>query len=256
MDFILFSGITRQTGNSLAAEIGLRAGERLPNNANLQTLIRWGSSAYPELDEIASNVINRAVAVSLAANKFLSLEALSGSEIPVPKQIKLSSLQDQTLQAIAALGLNLPVLARQESHTRGRDILLCLQNKDISRAIRWGKTHITEYIPTKEEYRVHVFGGQVIKVSRKVLMSREAYVPYLRNDDNNHTYRNTRIKITDNQKQVAIDAVNALGLDFGAVDMVISDNDSPFVLEVNTGPSLIDSGIEIYSNKIREILEH
>lgn len=81
-------------------------------------------------------------------------------------------------------------------------------------------------------------------------MSRDNYLPYMRNDDHNHTYRNPRKVLTPEQSETAIKAVQSLGLDFGAVDMVIGDDGNAYVLEVNTGPSLqVETGLEAYTNK-------
>jgi glutathione synthase/RimK-type ligase-like ATP-grasp enzyme len=252
MNFVLFSRITHQTGNSLAARLGIRGGETIPAKANIETLIRWGSSA------LVSNPINRTInareAVELAANKFNAIDRLLAHNIAAPRQMKLAGLTEQTLQHITTVGLRLPVLARMFNHTRGKDILLCLQNKDINRAIRWGKQYVTEYIPTAREYRVHVFKDEIIRVSQKILMSRDVYVPYLRNDDHNHTFRNPRKSLSNEEKLTAIQAVRTLGLDFGAVDLVVADDNKHYVLEVNTGPALIDTGLDVYAEKITPLL--
>lgn len=252
MHFILYSAITRGTGNSLAQKLGIEGGEAAPNGP-IDLLIRWGSSA--SVPNIPRKVLNKKEAVALASDKFESLLKLKAANVPVPKMLVLTELQQFTLQEVSARGLKQPILARESKHTQGKDILLCLQNKDLRRAVRWGKNFLIEYIPTDREYRVHVFGNEIIRTSQKVLMSRHNYLPYMRNDDHNHTYRNPRIALTDHHKEVAINSVKALGLDFGAVDMVIGDDGNPFVLEVNTGPSLIENGIDIYEQKFRHVMQ-
>lgn len=252
MDFILYSAITRGTGNALAQRLGIQGGETAPDG-EINLLIRWGSSAA-----VAKNprkVLNKKESVALSADKLNSLIKMREQNIPVPKTLALSELQKLTIAEVMERGLRFPVLARRPSHTRGRDILLCLQNRDLRRAIRWDKTFLVEYIPTDREYRVHVFNGEVIRISQKVLMSREEYCPYMRNDDHNHTFRNPRKALTAHQQEVAVNAVKVLGLDFGAVDMVIADDGNPFVLEVNTGPSLIENGAEIYEQKFKTIIQ-
>jgi glutathione synthase/RimK-type ligase-like ATP-grasp enzyme len=252
MHFLLYSTVTGGTGKALAEKLGIACGDSVPNDS-IDLLIRWGSSAPSP--KFPKRVLNNKNAISLASDKFTSLLKLKEGNIPVPKLLPITELQQLTLKEIMSKGLSLPVLARKPKHTRGRDILLCLQNKDIRRAVRWEKTFIIEYIPTEREYRVHVFGNEIIRTSQKVLMSRDNYLPYMRNDDHNHTFRNPRVQLTEHQKSVAINAVKVLGLDFGAVDMVISDDGNPFVLEINTGPSLIENGIEIYEQKFRNIIQ-
>jgi len=253
MNFLLYSNITKTTGRELANRLGIKSGSEAPG-VPIDILIRWGSSVgvgkAPRI-----RTINRKEAVALAADKFASLETMRKAGVVVPKVLRLNELAHNTIAEVLKKGLKLPVLARTAHHTRGRDILLCLQNRDLRRAIRWGKQFLVEYIPTDREYRVHVFGESIIRTSQKVLMSKDEYLPYMRNDDHNHTFRNPRQNLTNAQNTVAINAVRALGLDFGAVDLIISDDGNAYVLEVNTGPSLIDNGLDIYEEKFKEAME-
>lgn len=89
------------------------------------------------------------------------------AKISVPNTLPLEMLTQLTLAEVATKGLKFPVLARNIQHTRGKDILLCLQNKDLARAVRWGRTYLVEYIATDREYRVHVFNGAIIRTSQK-----------------------------------------------------------------------------------------
>src|SRR5258705_3354023 len=252
MTFLLYSHLTRNTGKALTQKLGIDSGEVAPDK-ELDLLIRWGYTA--SITTNPKKVLNKKESIVLAANKLNSLIKLNEDHIPVPKTLPLGSLAELTLLEVINKGLKLPVLARNLQHTRGSDILLCLQNKDLVRALRWGRTFLVEYISTDREYRVHVFNGEIIRTSQKVLMSRDDYLPYMRNDDHNHTFRNPRKVLTEAQKIVAIKAVKSLDLDFGAVDMVIGDDGNPYVLEVNTGPSLIDNGIEIYEEKFKAIIK-
>lgn len=252
MVFLLYSPLTRGTGANLAQRLGIAGGEEVPEGP-IDLLIRWGSSAAVKLTP--KKVLNKKDAIALAANKLDSLVKMKAAQVPVPKTIPLGELGELTLAEVISKGLKFPVLAREPQHTRGADILLCLQNKDLVRAVRWGKTFLVEYIATDREYRVHIFNGEIIRTSQKVLMSRDNYLPYMRNDDHNHTFRNPRKQLTTEQQEIAIKAVQSLGLDFGAVDMVIGDDGKPYVLEVNTGPALIQNGIEIYEEKFKAVIK-
>lgn len=57
-------------------------------------------------------------------------------------------------------------------------------------------------------------------------------------------------------KGVALDAVGAAGLDFGAVDIIVDKKtNTPRVLEVNTAPGLDENGsaVNAYANAILEL---
>lgn len=250
--FLLFSSATAETGRNLVEQLEIEGGDEAPDK-ELDLLIRWGSSA--SVVKTPKKVVNKKEAIMLAANKLTSLLKLQMDGIPVPKVLLLTQLTELTIKEVINKGLKYPVLARTPHHSKGRDILLCLQNKDLARAVRWGKSFLVEYISTDREYRVHVFKDEVIRTSKKILVSKEEYVPYIRNFENNHVFKNPKNPLTDEQKAIAIKAVKSLGLDFGAVDLIVGDDSNTYVLEINTGPSLIEIGVEIYKKKFQEIIQ-
>lgn len=115
-----------------------------------------------------------------------------------------------------------------------------------------------KYIPKVAEYRVHVFNGAVIDVQRK-RKSREALAneevnPRIRNHDNGWVFTRENCTINDTIVGRAIGAVSALGLDFGAVDIIVSRNGTVYVLEVNTAPGLEGTTVTNYTNAIVSLI--
>lgn len=111
-----------------------------------------------------------------------------------------------------------------------------------------------KYIPKIAEYRVHVFNGIVVDAQRK-RKSREALAneevnQRIRNHDNGWVFTRENCTIDDNIVGCAIGAVSALGLDFGAVDIIVSRNGTVYVLEVNTAPGLENTTVTNYTNTI------
>lgn len=249
--FLLYSRGTGETGRLLGEALDIPYGTTPPTE-RVDLLIRWGSTE--RVTQRPGRVLNPSRAIAAASDKMGSLVFLQQRGISVPKCEALANfdIKRLTLHHFVEKGWNVPVLARDRHHTRGEDVVLCLQTIDFVRAHRWGRDYVVEYIPTKHEYRVHVFNGEVIRTSEKVLKSRDKYVSYLRNFENNFTFRNERHPLTDEGKTQAINAVRELGLNFGAVDLVIADDGNPYVLEVNTGPSLIDTGLGIYCRLFRQ----
>jgi len=122
----------------------------------------------------------------------------------------------------------------------------------------FGAPLYTKYLGRRKEYRVHVWGGAVIKTQRKAL-------PINRDQSQDNwqvrTHPNGWIYIRqDDEEQlsaVAIQAVAALGLDFGAVDICTKgrgDSRQVYVLEVNTAPGLEGQTLTAYTNAIRRQL--
>lgn len=100
-----------------------------------------------------------------------------------------------------------------------------------------------KYIKKEKEYRVHVFAGEAIfvqqkKKEREVEQTNDQKL--IRNRDNGWVFCLTNDEeVPQALKDEAIKAVAALGLDFGAVDIIIGKQDGlPYVLEVNTAPGI------------------
>ena len=64
------------------------------------------------------------------------------------------------------------------------------------------------------------------------------------------------LNMLSSNKMYIIWSILALGLTFGAVDLLVSDDRKNYILEVNSGPGLIEQGINDYSNAIIEYLEN
>lgn len=115
-----------------------------------------------------------------------------------------------------------------------------------------------EYIPKKEEYRVHVFKGQVIHSSRK---ARKKDVPdeevnwQVRNHKNGFIFQHENFELPEECVVKAKEAVELCGLDFGAVDIIWNDKQQKaYVLEINTAPGLEGKTLEAYANAFKECL--
>jgi glutathione synthase/RimK-type ligase-like ATP-grasp enzyme len=109
-----------------------------------------------------------------------------------------------------------------------------------------------KYIKKEQEYRVHVAGGRKIAVQRKARLRSvpDAEVNWLvRNHSNGFVFARNGFVTPEQVVDVAIRAVVASGLDFGAADVVFNgDQQRAYVLEINTAPGLEGSTINDYVN--------
>ena len=120
----------------------------------------------------------------------------------------------------------------------------------------------TVYVPKKQEYRVHVFRGEVIDIQRK---ARRRDVPddqinwKVRNHANGFVFARNGDALGDVPDDVltqAVAAVSSLGLDFGAADVIFNDSSAlAYVLEVNTAPGLEGTTLENYVWAFRGLQE-
>jgi hypothetical protein len=216
--FLLYHSTTAPTGRVLANALGIPGGTAPPSERQ-DVLIRWGSQARvqyrPEF------TLNPAFAIARATDKYESLVRMRERGVVVPK----FSLEYTELRA--------PYLGRRRNHTRGTDIVLCLQDRDAG-----DSEFYVEYVPTAREYRARVVGDRCVKISEKILTDESRYVAYCRNYETGYTFRQPRTPLNEYQQALAVAAVQAHGLHFGAVDLIVGDDGHTYVLEVNTAPAL------------------
>ena len=206
--------------------------------------INWGSAPNNTLAENAYN-------------KFVS------SKGRVLNKNTIYNKKTQLLK-LAASGVSVPVVYDTEQPgTVGRS-LNHYGGSDLLRGT--GRDYWTQKLNLNHEIRVHVFDGKSIHTGKKIL--REGWSTHPNNVavgfQQAHPWIRTysagwRIEyayapqIRQDRRDIAIAAVKALGLDFGAVDVGIlkGGGGKPVVLEVNTAPGL-DEGpsVEVYVNQI------
>ena len=132
----------------------------------------------------------------------------------------------------------------------GKGIVICEDAAYVIQAPLYVK-----YIKKTQEYRYHVFMGEVIDVQRKM---RNRSIPddevnwQVRNHDNGFVFGREGVEINELAATMAVKAVNACNIDFGAVDLIYNEKaDKYYVLEINTAPGLEGSTVDAYANAIR-----
>lgn len=256
MNYLLYANESSVTGRALLDAlkeqgVDIRGGTKIPEG-EVQTLIRWGATG--NVPRKPRRVLNQMRAISAASNKRAALETMRAAGVRVPTVYFRN--EPHTAQPEFE-NMEFPVLGRRDHHVGADDIVLCLQKRDVQRAIAAGCTHFTKYIPTKAEYRAHVFGDQIIKVSQKILTDEAAAMqPWIRNLAAGYTFRQPELRLSGAARGMAIDAVNALGLTFGAVDIIIGDDDQAYILEVNTAPGLqTDTSLDAYLEQFKAVIK-
>lgn len=77
---------------------------------------------------------------------------------------------------------------------------------------------------------------------------------FIKNLSHGYVFKTPEKDLNKSRKEAAIAAVEALGLDFGAVDMVVDEEGKEFVLEVNTAPALSPMRVQQYVEALRKIV--
>jgi glutathione synthase/RimK-type ligase-like ATP-grasp enzyme len=227
------------SAKALARELGVKRiipGGRY-NPTMRTTVLNWGSSA---VHFRTANIINKPEAVSSASNKLTTLLKLKEAGVPVP------DFTTDPNVAKSWLDRDYKVVCRHKlsSHS-GIGIEIVRPGGRIPYAPLY-----TKYTKKHEEYRVHVFGNQVIDIVEKRKRNGGEADSLIRTHSNGWVFCRDGVYPADGLKAAAIKAVSVLGLDFGAVDVIARDGKF-WILEVNTAPGLENTTLRKYVDAIR-----
>lgn len=249
------------SGGSLAKMLGLKiySPKSAPHNKN-QRIINWGLSSIPWLLNTA-NVINKPGSVNKSSNKYLSFSTFSRFNDLNDNLLSYIPFTTSKLTASQWLNDGKVVCRTLLSASSGRGIVIATNQEELVDAPLY-----TKYIKKKYEIRVHIVQGRPIYIQQKKKLSTEQLEArgitnrnkYIRNLENGYIF-SSELSISEAAKNEAIlqsnRAINALGLDFGAVDVLVTKDDEVFVLEVNTAPGLEGTTLTKYYEAFkRELL--
>ena len=252
--YLAYIKSTRPTGKAIARQLSVTScGIKVPEfDGPLDVLIRWGSRKEMPL---ASIVLNNVQAIKLASHKRDALMALNRAGVYTPKFY-------DTWEEVKFNVKRGVVLGRDYSGFGGKDIVAYdprgTSNPTLPREPAREHDWYSQYVLPTREVRIHVVRGKVIRVQGKYCdypeMKREH--DYVRNYAHGYRFRAPKKELHRARKAAAIAAVEALGLDFGAVDMLLCGDDrTSYVLEVNTAPACSPLTARCYSAELALIIE-
>lgn len=215
--------------------IGIRARIRRPRKYSRGArapVINWGNS------RAGAGAINPASAIAIAADKIRTFRALTGAGIPCP---------EWTTD---------PERARElwgEDRTLSRLTLRGRAGAGIVPGIVPGAPLFVRAYRKRAEFRAHVIGGRIALIQRKRRKNATPPGGLVWAHGAGYVFSNRLGDLPGDLETVAIGAVAAIGLDFGAVD-IIDHRGRAIVLEVNTAPGLSPSTAAIYSRELAGII--
>lgn len=214
--------------------------------------INWGSSEYARFAQF-DLVLNRPEAVRSAGDKLVSMRVFQDNHVPCPEFTTDRAVANQWLVD------GTPVVCRQMLRASGgRGIVMMLGGVEGGVGVPNAPLY-TKYVKKRDEYRVHVWQGEVIHCQQKRRRRRESEEQYpanqyVRNLEGGWVFCTEGVSPPEAVLQAARDAVFALGLDFGAADIGWNEHyQRPTVYEVNTAPGLEGTTLQKYAAKVAAI---
>lgn len=201
----------------------------------------WGVSTPPN-----TRILNHWTLVPFAVNKISTFKKLSDKGVPTPDWT--------TNRAVAKeWASNSVVFCRKlVSSQEGAGIVIATSPSEVVDAPLY-----TRLFAKEKEYRVHVFDGKVIDYSIKKLTTEGKTIAnrckYIRNLENGWVFSHNipaGRELTKAAANAAINSVEAVGLNFGAVDLAIGTKGHVAVFEINTAPGIEGKTLEAYRNAI------
>lgn len=218
-------------------------------------IVNWGNPRAPQWAGHGrdSLILNKWGILGVAQDKLKTFHAFLNSKISCPEWTT------QTFVAATWLKAGSQVIQRNllNSHS-GHGITFIGYDEETSTpigALSQAPLY-TRYKKKSQEFRVHVFAGEVIDVQekRKIKDFQGESNQYIRSHANGWVYCREDIQEPHDLRSLAISAVKAVDLDFGAADIIFNKHDNKsYCLEVNTAPGLEGATILSYAKAIQKL---
>jgi len=190
---------------------------------NPRALVRYGCvmKSGP-----VKHVLNKASAIRLASNKPEARKTLADAGVSVPPNTPGK----------------FPKVVRRNTHMKGKYFYVANNEEELREheTKHNGQTYTSDLIDAIAEFRFHVsrwghllVGQKKIKEEGRPTVNSE----HVWNHDNGYVFKLLTFKNLERYGSIAVEAVKALGLDFGAVDVKMDGQGNLYVLEVNTAPA-------------------
>jgi len=236
--------IGSESARELARSLGALRTEGNKGYTYPSSIINWGKSDLNVWGRGLRKVYNKPSAVAVAANKLNTLDIFTHRHVPT---LEYTTRIDVAKQWLALDGV-----------VYGRQTLTGCQGSGI-RIITSDDTSFphcllyTKAILGGKEFRVHVAGNKILDFTRKRRREGAGASEYIRNSSNGWVFCRQDEELPDIVAAASLMAVVALGLDFGACDVILKDG-KVAVLEVNTAPGIEGTSLTKYVEHFRSVL--
>lgn len=205
-------------------------------------MTKYGTAIVRQLEMQGVYTLSSSIAINRSRDKLRSMQLLAKAGVDIPKTV-FSRNSTDIVDLIDKLG-GTPVIIKLAKGTHGNGVVLAESKKAAKSVLQafylsnYDGTNVLlqEYIKESAgtDIRAFVVGGRVV-----ASMQRQS----LDDDFRSNLHKGgegTAIKLTDEERKMAIRAAKAMGLSVAGVDLMRSER-GPLILEVNASPGF---GIE------------
>lgn len=212
----------------------------------------------PHLHHMGIPLVNKLKAILLSKDQFLTLQALSAVQLPVPDTGFINSIEGFH-KVLARLG-GYPVVLKQVSGRVGEGVFLVKTEHQarliLHNTLVTGKGMMLQrFIPPENrlDIRVLVIGGKVagaMKLKPKPGDFRSNF---------HLSQRSWSVELQADWEEIALKAADALGLEIAGVDLIVDDKKRVLVIELNYSPGFTGleaaTGLDIAGRIIDYVVE-
>jgi len=216
-------------------------------------LTSYGTAIARQFEIQGVYTVNKSIAIVRSRDKLRTLQLLSKAGVGIPKTVfsRSTAAVDDLIDQIG-----LPMIIKVASGSQGSGVVLAETRKAARSVIQ--AFYVEGVSILLQEFIAEAAGADIraFVVGNKVVASYKRQS--LDDDFRSNIHKGgtgTPVKLTDEEKSMALKAAKAVGLQICGVDLVISKR-GPLVLEVNSSPGI--EGIENITgrNVAEKIIEY
>ena len=205
-------------------------------------MTRYGTAIVRQLEMQGMYTVSSSIAINRTRDKLRSMQLLSKAGVAIPKTVFSRNTAD--IDDLIEMVGDVPVIIKLARGTHGNAVVLAESKRMARSALQALYLHnedgtnilLQEFIKESAgtDIRAFVVGGRVV-----ASMTRQS----LDDDFRSNLHKGgegSSIKLTPEERKMAVKATRAMGLNIAGVDLMRSDR-GPLVLEVNASPGF---GIE------------
>lgn len=232
--FVVCSRVSHRSGRRLADQITALQGHKCYYyNRNPIPRPELRHVRYESRRATSENCLNRLDAIQRASNKLGALQLFVDHGVPIPPRLQVGGY--------AAAESYRRIFRKNERHAGNDNPPIVEPNEVADLAVVNTFDYCMECIDVAREFRVHVFREAALIYQEKLPREGIQPHPYIRSSNRGWRLVTCANPFPDGSlAALAVQSVAALGLDFGAVDVLLNQSGHFVVVEVNTAPGLND----------------